>query len=61
MKAQHNSDFVHSEIPFNLSHPALRAAPLPFSRGVFILHGDDDRFLFDPHDQIIPCGRGPEL
>lgn len=61
MKAQHNSDFVHSEIPFNLSLPALRAAPLPFSRGVFILHGDDDRFLFDPHDQIIPCGRGPEL
>lgn len=26
---KHRFDFVHSEIPFNLAHPHLHAAPLP--------------------------------
>lgn len=55
VKSQNNSDSVHSEIPFNLSHLLLRAVLLSFMRSVFILCRYDDRFLFDQHDRIIPC------
>lgn len=58
--AQHNPDFIHSEIPFNLPHLSLSAILFSFIHSMCILLRWDDQSLFDQHDRIIPFWRRQE-
>lgn len=48
MTAEHQADFVHSEIPFNLSHLFLIQLSSMLSRY-------DDQLFFDQRDRAVLC------